>query len=94
MGYWLLRVIGYWLLKLLNDYGYLWWRCVKNVGTRFIASCHDESRPYKMGKPKNVSAHYRFTTRLVTVPCSVVTFERCRQFALQLEDFLAQLNSQ
>ena len=30
--------MGYWLLKLLNDYGYLWWRCVKNVGTRFIAS--------------------------------------------------------
>ena len=33
-----LRVNGYGLLKLLNDYGYLWWRCVKNIGARFIAS--------------------------------------------------------
>ena len=72
-GYRLLVIEGYGLLKLLNDYGYLWWRCVKNAGMRFIVTKCDESRPYKMGKPKNISAYYRFTTRLVTVPCSVVT---------------------
>ncbi len=66
-------VIGYRLLKLLNDYGYLWWRCVKNAGMRFIVTKCDESHPYLMGKPMNRSVHYRFTTRLVTVPCSVVT---------------------